>query len=480
MFLRPYNSKFFLLASRWLITLLLVAQLPLSAQEKAKLPGLHGTVRDGLGAPVANASLILQNKNSPAPATTITGADGHYSFVRLSTGSYSLHAEKKGYRSADVAFAVTASQDAAEDLVLEVDPIAAPQFFDPPQFTVSGVTDTTSLGGHGSDTVVRTRNSIAKDTARLNRSEINSSAVSPEIERSLQAGNYVQARDDLRNLLAHQDKPEVHHLLADVDEKLGNSLEAVHEYQRAAEIDPRESYIFDWGSELLLHHAPEPAEAVFTRGAKLYPQSARMLIGLGAASFACGANDQAVQQICAASDLNPSDPAPYLFLGKMLRAEKISSDEIVRHLQRFATLQPQNAEAHYYYAVALWKHRDPQDHARVSQVESELADAIRLDPHLAAAELQSGVVHADQGDYAGAIPHYERAIQIAPQTEEAHFRLAQAYRQTGQPEKSKSELRIYEQLSKESAQQLEQERHEIRQFVYTLRDPPSPEGVSHP
>ncbi len=174
MFLRPYNSKFFLLGSRWLTTLLLVAQLPLSAQEKAKLPSLHGAVRDASGAPVANVSLVLQKKSSPAPVTTTTGADGHYSFVRLSTGSYSLHAKKKGYRSADVAFAVTASQDATEDLVLEVDPIAAPQFFDPPQFTVSGVTDTTSLGGHGSDTVVRTRNSIAKDTARLNRSEINS------------------------------------------------------------------------------------------------------------------------------------------------------------------------------------------------------------------------------------------------------------------------------------------------------------------
>jgi tetratricopeptide (TPR) repeat protein len=277
----------------------------------------------------------------------------------------------------------------------------------------------------------------------------------------------------VRSLLTHQDKPELHHLLADVDEKLGDSLEAVHEYQRAAELDPREPYLFDWGSELLLHHAPEPAEAVFTHGARLFPQSVRMLLGVGAASFASGANDQAVQQICAASDLNPNDPDPYLFLGKMLSAEKIPSEKVLDRLHQFATLQPRNAKAHYYYAVALWKRRDPQDPARASQVESELAVAIHLDPQFAAAELQLGIVHADEGDSPGAIPHYERALQIAPQTEEAHYRLAQAYRQTGQSEKAKAELRAYGLLSKESAQKLEEDRHEIRQFVYTLRDQPS-------
>src|SRR4030081_1370491 len=32
-----------------------------------------------------------------------------------------------------------------------------PPFYDEPQFTVAGVADATNLGGHGSDTVVRTK-----------------------------------------------------------------------------------------------------------------------------------------------------------------------------------------------------------------------------------------------------------------------------------------------------------------------------------
>jgi hypothetical protein len=34
-------------------------------------------------------------------------------------------------------------------------------------------------------------------------------------------------------------------------------------------------------------------------------------------------------------------------------------------------------------------------------------------------------------------------------------------------------LRIHRQLAQESAQQIDRERHEIRQFVYTLRDKPA-------
>ena len=58
-----------------------------------------------------------------------------------------------------------------------------------------------------------------------------------------------------------------------------------------------------------------------------------------------------------------------------------------------------------------------------------------------------------------------------PQMEEAHYRLAQAYRQTGDAAKAATELQIYDRLAEESAQSAERQRHEIRQFVYTLRDP---------
>jgi tetratricopeptide (TPR) repeat protein len=200
-----------------------------------------------------------------------------------------------------------------------------------------------------------------------------------------------------------------------------------------------------------------------------------MLVGLGAAWFARGSYDQAVQRICAASDIDPADAIPYLFLGKMQKAEAAPSAEVVKTLQRFAAQQPESAQANYYYAVVLWKARkESHDQPTTSQVESLLKNAIHLDPTISAAYLQLGILHSEQHEYQSALRDYLQAIHADPNSEEAHFRLAQSYRQLGDPEKAEAELQLYHQIAKESAQNAERERHEIRQFVYTLRDQPSP------
>jgi tetratricopeptide (TPR) repeat protein len=158
----------------------------------------------------------------------------------------------------------------------------------------------------------------------------------------------------------------------------------------------------------------------------------------------------------------------------MQRAEPAPSEESVEKLRRFVAQQPENAAANYYYAVGLWKLRKgPQDAVRTTQVETLLRNAIRLEQKFAAAYLQLGILDSEQRDYPHAISDYQQAIQADPQIEEAHYRLAQAYRQTGEAAKADAELKVYDQIARESAQQAERERHEIRQFVYTLRDQPS-------
>jgi tetratricopeptide (TPR) repeat protein len=170
--------------------------------------------------------------------------------------------------------------------------------------------------------------------------------------------------------------------------------------------------------------------------------------------------------------LNPIDATPYVFLGKMLRAESRPLPDETEKLHRFVSLQPQSAEANYYYAVSLWKSRKDANDPVISKSESLLGNAIQLNPKYAAPHLQLGIVHAEERDFAKAIADFQRAIAIDPQLEEAHFRLGQAYRQTGDSEKAKAELRIHQQIADESAQKIDRERHEIRQFVYTLRDQP--------
>lgn len=498
---------------------------------------LRGTLRDSNGKPVAEATILVETKNSADISNTHSDAQGSYVLAKLPDGVYSVRAAKAGYVDAQVSSVfLRAGENKTVDLTLTMQAgpgtnNSAPEFFDQPQFTVAGVTDTTALGGHGSDTVVRARDSLAKDTASLAKNAV-APAIDAAREKSLrelaerqprdftanhefgqlllatgrareaipflqraasqdpsnygnaydlalanaQAGNYAIARAEAQKLLATNDKADVHHLLADVDEKLGDSLEAVRHYERASELDSTEPHLFDWGAELLLHHAPEPAIEVFSKGTRLFPASVRILLGLGAAQFARGAYDEAIQEVCRASELNPADPIPYIFLGRIEQAGIAPSSELLEKLHRFLTLQPRNADANYFYALGLWKLRSAaREKTSIAEIESLLKAAVQIDPRHAATQFQLGIVHSDQGAYAQAISDYRKALEANPQMEEAHYRLAQAYRQIGDSEKAKEETRLYGQLAKESSQKQDRERHEIKQFVYTLRDQPSPQ-----
>ena len=508
------------------------------AQAPLQSASLHGMIRDSEGHPIAHTLVALQKTDSRDSFQTQTDAQGSYTFAKVPDGSYHLRAMKDGYADAGIASLFLKPGDTkAVDLTITVQqagqaaPGSTPQFSDEPQFTVAGVTDTTNLGGHGPDTVVRTSDSLAKETVSLAKSSDGApvdraretslreaaSREPPEFKANHQLGefliasgrareaipfleraaakdpdnyenaydlayanaqaeNYAAARELITRLLVKNDDADLHHLLADVDEKLGDSLGAVRHYQRAAELAANEPHLFDWGAELLLHHAPEPAIEVFSKGNGLFPSSARILLGLGAAYFARGALDEAVFRICQASDLNLNDPVPYRFLGKIEQAQNTPSAELVEKLRRFLMLQPGSAEANYLYAIGLWKlHKTTPDKRNAGEVESLLKTAIQIDPRYAAAELQLGVFHSDQGEYSLAIAHFQNAIQIDPELEEAHFRLAQAYRQSGDSDKAKQELRLYDRLLKQSAQKQEGERHEIKQFVYTLRDHSAPQ-----
>jgi tetratricopeptide (TPR) repeat protein len=511
------------------------------AQDGGGESTLRGAVRDSQGKPVADAIVHLQPGDKAPARTAHTDSQGNYRFSALHDGVYTLRAEMAGYADAEIPSLFLGRKE-TKSVDLTLSPAKAPgsqpagkqspEFFDEPRFTVSGVTDTTNLGGHGSDTIVRTRETLAKETASLAKSASPASGDAISTERNLReqaerepgnfeanhrlgvvlvergkaleaipylelaaqlnpgdydnayalalanedAGLHERARDRAQALLQHHDKADLHHLLGNVQEHLGNPLESVREYQRATELDPSEPYLFDWASELLLHHAPEPAIEIFSRGIRLFPGSVRMLIGLGAAWFAQGSYERAVQRICEASDLNPDDPVPYLFLGRMQRSEAASSPDLAGRLQRFATLHPENAYANYYYAVSVWKQRKgPNDTAGSAKAESLLNHAIQLDPKFGDAYLQLGILHFERRDLPKAVSDFQHAFRVNPQIEESHYRLAQAYRQAGDTDRSKAELQIYEEMAKGSAQRVERERREIRQFVYTLRDQPPPQ-----
>jgi Tfp pilus assembly protein PilF len=287
----------------------------------------------------------------------------------------------------------------------------------------------------------------------------------------LLTGQLSDARQLITDLLKHKNAAELHNLLAQVEEKDGKFVAAATEYETAAHMEPSESNLFDWGSELLLHRTLDPAVTVFQKGAETYPNSARLKIGLGIALYSRGNYDDAVKSLLEAADLNPSDPDCYLFLAKAYDSSPGQANEVIARFRRFANLQPGSARAQYYYAMSLWKGKRAQD-SRFdrAQVESLLKKAITLDPALAEAHLQLGNMYADETKYKESIPEYLRAIELNADLADAHYRLGQAYVRTGERQKAQAQIETYQRLREQHLAELDKQRADIRQFIYSAKD----------
>jgi tetratricopeptide (TPR) repeat protein len=284
----------------------------------------------------------------------------------------------------------------------------------------------------------------------------------------LLTGRLRDARQIIHNLAKQKDTAELHNLLGEVEEKDGNFVAAANEFQAAAHMDPSESNIFDWGCELLLHRTLEPAIEVFRQGTERYPDSARMAIGLGMALYSLGKYDEAVKSLLRAADLNPGDPRGYPFLSGAFDSSPSQAEEVIERFRRFAELQPKNGQAVFYYAMSLWKGKRSQDpNLDLNQIEALLKKSIALDPGLADAHFQLANLYSDQRQYAVAIPQYLKARELNPDLADVHYRLAQAYVRTGEKDAAQKEFRVYQQLGAQHLSDLDKQRAEIRQFVYS-------------
>ena len=498
---------------------------------------IQGTVLNLAGRSVGDASVKLEQKGTLMPVEMKTDAAGDFAFTNLQPGHYLLSAEKSGQRSHSTAVLELSPGDRKNiDLILdtprdvEPDPSAssashsrAIEFSDKPTFAVAGVVDWTAVGGHGSDSTLRTSEDLARKTlilkpngssqseAALSEAVSNANESESKLRAALanapgsfegnhqlgdfylragrykesipfleaaygidpamdgnsydlaraykEAGDFSQAREHVQKLLKHKDSAELHRLAGELDEKLGDPLAAVQEEECAVRLDPSEQNYFEWGSELLLHRAVWQAVEVFRNGAKVYPKSSRMLTALGTSLFAGALYGEAAIRLCDASDLNPVDPEPYIFMGKVEREAPTPLPCVEQRLARFVQSQPDSSLANYLYAMAVWKrHTQPVDQKLLQQVEALLTKAVTIDPNYVDAYLQLGIIYSSQRNYEKAIGFYTKAIGVNPQLGEAHYRLGVAYDRTGDPAKAKKEFALHDEIERQKAAAVERQR----------------------
>ena len=500
---------------------------------------IQGRVVDASHKVVADALVSLAQRDHADAVTIRTDASGAFVFPALQAGNYQITAEKAKLHSRALD-ALTLSQGERRNVELVLDAAAgnasdAMQFADQPNFTVAGVTDWTAAGGHGSDARLRTSEDLTRETVVLKPANSKDAVAANESESSLRAavardphsfeanhrmgefclrekdyheavrwlqaayeidpsnagneyelalayqgaGDLTHARDHAQHLIAHAENADAHRLLGELDEELGEPLLAVQEDEKAVRLDPSEKNYFQWGSELLTHRAVGPAIEVFGNGAKVYPKSARMLAALGAALFAGGRNDEAAARVCEASDLNPADAAPYVFLGKIDMATPTPVACAAPRLKRFLDQEPENALANYYYAMTVWKaEQSSENKAELQRVEMLLSKAVAVDAKFEDALLQLGILYFSESDFKRATELFQRAVVVDAHSGAAHYRLGMAYARIGEQDKSREEFLRYRELDQQQAAAIEQQRKEIKQFLVVLKDTPAAPAVN--
>jgi tetratricopeptide (TPR) repeat protein len=290
----------------------------------------------------------------------------------------------------------------------------------------------------------------------------------------LLTGRLGEARQLVQSMMRSKDTGELHNLLAQIEEKDGKFVAAANEFGIAAHMDPSEDNLFDWGSELLLHRTYEPAIDVFRQATRLYPVSPRLQIGLGMALYSRGLYEEAVKALLTAADLNPSDPRCYLFLSKAYDSSPNQADQVIQRFRRYSELEPSNARAQYYYAMSLWKGKRAEGFdLDLQAVESLLKKSIALDEKLPEAHVQLGNLYADQHEYAKSIPEYVRALELNPNLPDAHYRLGTDYVHVGQKDHAQSEFDVYQKLRTQHLAEVDKERAEVQQFIYSAKAAPS-------
>ena len=283
-------------------------------------------------------------------------------------------------------------------------------------------------------------------------------------------GKLSAARQVIQSLLRTKNTGELHNLLAQIEEKDGKPLTAVKEFQTAAHMDPSDDNLFDWGTELLLHRTYEPAIDVFIEATRRYPDSPRLVIGLGMALYARGKYDEAIKALLAAADLSPSDPRCYLFLSRAYDNSPTQAEEVIQRFRRYAEMQPGNALAQYYYAMSLWKGKRAEDAGvDLQAIETLLKKSIELDGKLPDSHMQLGNLYADQHEYAKSIPEYLRALELNPNLSDAHYRLGTDYIHAGQRDQAQKEFDVYQKLRAQHMADEDKARADVQQFIYSAK-----------
>jgi tetratricopeptide (TPR) repeat protein len=163
------------------------------------------------------------------------------------------------------------------------------------------------------------------------------------------------------------------------------------------------------------------------------PDSAQAHMLLGEALDGLKLREQAIAEFQAAEKAAPGEPNVHFGLGYLLWAQRQDADAAAE-FQAELKNNPSHAQALTYLADVDIRMSHPE--AAVPLLEK----AIQIDPGLALAHLDLGILYADADRQNDALRELKVAAKLAPEDVNVHWRLGRLYRAMGKKEEAKAEF----------------------------------------
>ena len=245
----------------------------------------------------------------------------------------------------------------------------------------------------------------------------------------LRQGRLDAAKVELTEAIkANPNLPEAHACLGDVHRKQKQYALARDSYVRACELNPyafRPHYNLGVTYQLMAAQAALVDQAadlirqaihVYLRATTISPDDYEANLNLSACYHQLGRDEQAEQHCRKALTIRPNSAAGWCNLGIICDSQGKSSEAVLAFNKslEFDTNQPR-------VLLSLGAcHKRTDSPTRLKAALHAFQLALRIDPNLAEAYEQIGLVHFETGDNVEAMKAFEKAIALDPDSSVAH------------------------------------------------------------
>ncbi|HKS96174.1 MAG TPA: tetratricopeptide repeat protein, partial [Terriglobia bacterium] len=252
-----------------------------------------------------------------------------------------------------------------------------------------------------------------------------------------------KAEEVLKRAVALQpDSVDTLYLLGQAYQDEHKALQGLEVLLRAHKLAPENTDVIFLMARLSMQQSYyEDSIQLLEQGVKIAPKRADLRAALGESYFVAGKVDKAKEEFQTLLDLEPSSRS-YAFMGLCYR-HLGKFDEAKKYFEEGLKKDPQNPACLYNLGYIANKQGDQPG------AEKLLARAIQLAPDYNDALFELAGVKMSERKFADAVPLLRRCTTLAPHPAEAYYKLATAERALHQTQDAQRDMKIFETLARD-------------------------------